>query len=69
MTQEPVRGSFGDPSPLQLPGIEAARMFVRGQLPLPPKRAAFAMGSSMVIPGAIEQLRQGRNAQQIIDSV
>jgi uncharacterized protein (TIGR00369 family) len=33
---EPVRGLLGDVSALQLPGIEAARMYVRRELPLPP---------------------------------
>src|SRR3989442_14024699 len=31
--EEPVRGSFGDPSALRLPGIERMRLSTRGQGP------------------------------------
>lgn len=34
--EEPVRGSFGDPSMLALPGIERMRRTVRGKWPRPP---------------------------------
>ncbi|HEX6946142.1 MAG TPA: PaaI family thioesterase [Acidimicrobiia bacterium] len=36
IVDEPVRGAIGDPRGLQLPGLEAARRYVRGELPLGP---------------------------------
>jgi uncharacterized protein (TIGR00369 family) len=36
IVDEPVRGAYGDFSWLRLSGLEACRMFVRGELPAPP---------------------------------
>ena len=36
IVQEPVRGTIGDFSVLQLPGLEAMRRAVRGKSPSPP---------------------------------
>src|SRR5713226_3183428 len=34
--EEPVRGTFGDPAPLLLPGVERMRLAVKGQWSKPP---------------------------------
>ena len=45
---EPVRGAIGDLRAFQIPGLEAARRYIRGEFPAPPVWRAFGLHATEV---------------------